>query len=547
MKIKKFSLYNFKRFTNLSVEDIPEYTKLVLLIGSNGSGKSSVFDAFDWLSKGNIKSQPYGNNEASLNYYRKVKEQVTSAEIFLSDGESIVKDDWQLKTNQNTVKKFIGRSSIRIVSRISNDANPAKVIDDMDSPITFIENDQRFTTDVFLYIQAINKALREPVFSGRPADTLKIFKDFIEPFNFSLKNIFGDNQNTNIQIAEFEDATPQYPAKLVFQKGGSKINYDYLSHGEKQVVILLLNFIVRQEYYKDAIIFIDEMDLHLNTKLQYNTLKEITDRWIPNSSQLWTATHALGFIDFANDDKKSIVLDFDDYDFDKPQIIKPSVKNDYQIFELAVSREFIEKVFNGRTIIFSEETDTSIYNDLGLENVFFFDGKDKLGAFQKAKNLNLKAIIDRDYMTDEEIVTLKNTYPFLFVIPFYSIENLLFHPENLEEYFSKQGEEFNKEEYIYRLLKIKNDELPYISAGLAKARDGYPFYKENENTAKLKKFKDGFRQIIDILKSDEFETFYKVFPAKDYGTTLPQRQNISKKNLSKTDWFKKFIKTTLNL
>ena len=113
MKIKKFSLYNFKRFTNLSVEDIPEYTKLVLLIGSNGSGKSSVFDAFDWLSKGNIKSQPYGNNEASLNYYRKVKEQVTSAEIFLSDGESIVKHDWQLKTNQNTVKKFIGRSSIR--------------------------------------------------------------------------------------------------------------------------------------------------------------------------------------------------------------------------------------------------------------------------------------------------------------------------------------------------------------------------------------------------------------------------------------------------
>lgn len=51
MRIKKIELKHFKRFTDLTISDIPETSKLVLIIGSNGSGKSSLFDAFDWLSK----------------------------------------------------------------------------------------------------------------------------------------------------------------------------------------------------------------------------------------------------------------------------------------------------------------------------------------------------------------------------------------------------------------------------------------------------------------------------------------------------------------
>ena len=545
MKINSFHLLNFKRFTELKVTGIPYKAKLVLLIGSNGSGKSCVFDLFDWLNKGTFKEIPY-SKEDSLNYYRKDKGQESSVEIRLSNGESIVKHDWQFKTNPEQAKKFIGRSSIRIVSRISNDANPGNVATDLDSPQTFIENDLRFTTDVFLYIQAINKALREPVFSGRQVDVLKIFQDFIEPFNTSLKNIFGNNPNTTIRIAEFEDATPQAPAKLIFIKGNSKINYDFLSHGEKQVVILLLNFIVRQEYYKDAVIFIDEMDLHLNTKLQYNTLKEITERWIPESSQLWTASHALGFIDYANENEKAAVLDFDDFDFDKPQSITPSVKNDYHIFEIAVSKEFIEKIFRDRTIVFAEETDAPIYNGLGLDNIVFFDGKDKLGAFYKAKELNLKAIVDRDYLTDEEIALLKNTYPFLSVLPYYSIENLLFHPDNLKEYYGSIDKIFDREAYIEAVTKVKQTELAYISGGIAKARDGYPFFKENENSRLLKSFRENYRSIIDLLSSGDFETYYKVLPAKEYGRAISERQNINKRDLAGTNWFKQAILKTIS-
>jgi len=48
VKLKKVHLTNFKRFTDLTIDQIPATSKLVLLIGANGSGKSCVFDAFNF-------------------------------------------------------------------------------------------------------------------------------------------------------------------------------------------------------------------------------------------------------------------------------------------------------------------------------------------------------------------------------------------------------------------------------------------------------------------------------------------------------------------
>ena len=49
MRISKIHLTNFKRFADLLIDNIPSTSKLVLLIGANGSGKSSLFDAFGFV------------------------------------------------------------------------------------------------------------------------------------------------------------------------------------------------------------------------------------------------------------------------------------------------------------------------------------------------------------------------------------------------------------------------------------------------------------------------------------------------------------------
>ena len=46
MRIRSIRLENYKRFTDLRITDIPDSARLVVMLGPNGTGKSSVFDAF---------------------------------------------------------------------------------------------------------------------------------------------------------------------------------------------------------------------------------------------------------------------------------------------------------------------------------------------------------------------------------------------------------------------------------------------------------------------------------------------------------------------
>ena len=45
MKIQEIKINRFKRFTDLTVTEIPETAKLVVLVGPNGCGKTSLFEA----------------------------------------------------------------------------------------------------------------------------------------------------------------------------------------------------------------------------------------------------------------------------------------------------------------------------------------------------------------------------------------------------------------------------------------------------------------------------------------------------------------------
>ena len=45
MKIREIRLRNFKRFTDTTIGDVPHEARLVVMVGPNGCGKSSVIDA----------------------------------------------------------------------------------------------------------------------------------------------------------------------------------------------------------------------------------------------------------------------------------------------------------------------------------------------------------------------------------------------------------------------------------------------------------------------------------------------------------------------
>lgn len=555
MKIKSVQLKNFKRFTDLTISNIPEDTKLVLLIGANGSGKSSIFDGFRYAINTNLsisdgervrRRRLIRYSEIDLDKFRLIKEkqeyydkislQEINIKISLDNNEVIDSAETKVK---DWNRKFIGRSSNRIIPKIPFIAVDLEAIEsDFDSPVSSIENDARFINDIMGYLQQINAALRKPLFLEQKSNTAQIFKELIEPLNKSLKNIFGENNDLTLSLINIEDAIAPEPAKLIFQKGNSRINYDLLSHGEKQVIVLLLNFIVRKTQYEDAIIYIDEMDCHLNTALQETLLKEIVEKWIPDSSQLWTASHALGFIDYACKTNDAIILDFDSLNFDVPQIIIPQSKEVLDVYDIAIPKSILSQLFSDKKIVFCENKNDEYYNLMGIEKTLFVGVKDSRDVFLNAKNDKSKFTLrDRDFISDAEIIRIKSKFPNYRILKYYDFENYLYHPDNIKEI---NPPNFDKLTYEKEILSQKNNKFPYILTKVESARKTYEEFKIDI------KPDDSTKSIVDDFMSDDFERFYKFFDMKEqFSRSYLAQFNLTIKGLASTNWFKKQIEQIL--
>lgn len=88
-------------------------------------------------------------------------------------------------------------------------------------------------------------------------------------------------------------------------------HYKNLSAGEKSAFDLLLDLILKIEYYDDSILFIDEPEIHMHTKLQGKLLEEIYNI-IPDKCQLWITTHSFSMIkkakELLQEDQNSIAI-----------------------------------------------------------------------------------------------------------------------------------------------------------------------------------------------------------------------------------------------
>ena len=66
LKLKTAHIRNFKRFVDLKIHDVPPEARLVVLLGPNGCGKSSLFDAFQRQLK---VDQFFGMSDELKRYY----------------------------------------------------------------------------------------------------------------------------------------------------------------------------------------------------------------------------------------------------------------------------------------------------------------------------------------------------------------------------------------------------------------------------------------------------------------------------------------------
>ena len=313
MKIKSIHLQNFKRFTDLKIQNIPETAKLVVLLGPNGCGKSSLFDALHHKSYG---YRGLGRGRDDLDYYSKTSAQrrrIEPIDVKFHD------DSQSDRTKAIYVRTAYRNDPVMDIGAIQ--AMPSVFQEQRFR--TMIENDAAAGTN---FQRLASNALERAFRREDRAKTLADFQDeTLGEIQDAMRRLFPDLVLNSL-------GNPLSDRSFTFDKGISKnFHYKNLSGGEKSAFDLLLDIFVKKVEYDDTVFCIDEPEAHMNPRLQGKLLEELFSL-VNDNSQLWIATHAIGMMRQALQLRKQygeqvIFLDFSNRDFDSLVDIEPADPN----------------------------------------------------------------------------------------------------------------------------------------------------------------------------------------------------------------------------
>lgn len=321
MRIKSVRLRNYKRFTDLTIADIPETARLVVLVGPNGTGKSSVFDTFLLKASATVnnyslsgdREQYYDKDEAQSRHSHEVAQRVMIEFHSPGNGQTDLKSAFQVRSAYRNESDFRIK---QLRAARSEDTGPrlARIID-VDASVS-----QNYERMAWKGMQDLYRDASEEVTIGEYRRTS------LGDLQEAMCGLFTDPELV------LQDFGGIQTGSFRFSKGGvSDFHYKNLSGGEKAAFDILLDVFVKRNIAADAVFCIDEPELHVATDLQGPMIASILEL-LPNPTQLWIATHSIGIVREAyrmHQERPGEVtfLDFSGRNFDAPVGIAPSAPN----------------------------------------------------------------------------------------------------------------------------------------------------------------------------------------------------------------------------
>lgn len=467
MQLHTVKIVGFKRFTDLTIENIPPSARLIVLVGPNGCGKSSLLEALNAWGR----NRPHGTvTRNQEDYYIKDEDEFKFDHVgnavalqFYDDPETLSKRLVYLRSAYRNDAAFR-----------ANQLNRSPSIFKRPGVQKIINNDETVSLN---YERLVTSSIEDLWHIGEKTTTFEEYRTSkIAEIQTSLQSLFGDLLFEG-PGHPFEDGT------FLFTKGTvNKFVYENLSAGEKAAFDLILDLAIVRDAYDNTLYCIDEPEAHMHTNLQGKLLTVLRDL-IPPNSQLILATHSIGMIRRAselatqNPDTDTVVfIDFADRDFDQPVCLSPAVPDRlfwkqayiYTLDDLAtlIAPKHIiicEGQPEGEARINRHDVDANCYDTVfrdGYPDVMFVSG----GGVEEVSNdqrsitkilnralpgVKVTKFIDHDDLgTEEEEVLLRSGVR---VQPYRNLETWLYDDEVLRALAQQQ----DKSDALPELLEKK--------------------------------------------------------------------------------------------
>ena len=314
MKIKSITIKEFRRFTDLTIDDIPETVRILMLAGPNGCGKSSLFDAFHiWREARTDRGIHWDPDYHVKGFLGQAQNQSWNNQVqvefhdFIPDNPQECKKAFYIRSAYRNDPEF----QINRFDRAGDRLDEIRVQ-------RMIDNDAAVSSN---YRRLVANAVEDVFEHGPESTTIGEFRDQVtEEIRTPFRKLFPDMEFNSL-------GNPMTDGTFRFTKGTAQgFSFKNLSGGEKSVFDLVLDLVVARRSYDNTVFCIDEPESHMNARLQAELLSALNDL-VPENSQLMLATHSIGMMRRARDVEDAspgtvAFLDFSNRDFDQPQVIK---------------------------------------------------------------------------------------------------------------------------------------------------------------------------------------------------------------------------------
>lgn len=488
MKIKSIRIKNgFKRFFDLTIDLGENPKRIIALVGSNGCGKSSVFDAVLYAKSRHMgyigKHHGRGNDYFFMN---ENKSHDDSVKIVFDKGE--MNDVTERKRADNSLRTLF---SFRSPYRYNNQVKASAIVslppikENSYGAALTSEIDDRMEQNYLRLHGKYHDYMEEK--NCTPMDAKR---DILGQLNDALRNCL------DVELVSLGNVVKD-KGTLYFKKVDQteQFSFNVLSSGEKEVVDIILDLYLRKDEYTDTIFLIDEPELHINASIQRKLLTEI-NKLIEPDCQIWVATHSIGFLralqkDFNND---CDIIYFDEVKgLGNTQVtLKPSAKTPQlwkRIFSIAL--DDLTGLVSPKRIIYCEGRaeptrdggergmDAIVYNNIFCkkypDTLFVSSGgntePDKSSAIaitilsKVFTNVEIWVLKDRD-LSSSSLSTeqdrqnyLRNNEEHHRVLNRFEIENYLFDKSVLKSYCEEESYPFDETAYHEFVNDVNNMNL----------------------------------------------------------------------------------------